>query len=113
MRTEGIYTIMITLAIASAFYYFTHQNYTIFNGFSGFNARARRRIVFGVDWRAPVPFYYLTLFCAAAAYVAVVYVVALAVRAGAAGHRATMPAAWRRSASTSPPTGSRPMPSRR
>jgi branched-chain amino acid transport system permease protein len=32
VRTEGIYTIMITLAIASAFYYFTHQNYTIFNG---------------------------------------------------------------------------------
>src|SRR4029450_6528155 len=29
VRTEGIYTIMITLAIASAFYYFTHQNYTI------------------------------------------------------------------------------------
>ena len=26
VRTEGIYTIMITLAIASAFYYFTHQN---------------------------------------------------------------------------------------
>src|ERR1044072_8661099 len=38
VRTEGIYTIMITLAIASAFYYFTLQNYTIFNGFSGFNA---------------------------------------------------------------------------
>ena len=34
VRTEGIYTIMITLAIASAFYYFTLQNYTIFNGFS-------------------------------------------------------------------------------
>ena len=38
VRTEGIYTIMITLAIASAFYYFTLQNYTLFNGFSGFNA---------------------------------------------------------------------------
>ena len=38
VRTEGIYTIMITLAIASAFFYFTRQNYTIFNGFSGFNA---------------------------------------------------------------------------
>ena len=30
VRTEGIYTIMITLAIASAFYYLTLQNYTIF-----------------------------------------------------------------------------------
>ena len=29
VRTEGIYTIMITLAIASAFFYFTRQNYVI------------------------------------------------------------------------------------
>ena len=36
VRTEGIYTIMITLAIASAFFYFARQNYVIFNGFSGF-----------------------------------------------------------------------------
>ncbi|MEO0763801.1 MAG: branched-chain amino acid ABC transporter permease, partial [Pseudomonadota bacterium] len=35
VRTEGIYTIMITLALASAFFYFTRQNYVIFNGFSG------------------------------------------------------------------------------
>ena len=28
VRTEGIYTIMITLAIAAAFFYFTRQNYT-------------------------------------------------------------------------------------
>ena len=37
VRTEGIYTIMITLAIAAAFFYFTRQNYGIFNGYSGFN----------------------------------------------------------------------------
>jgi branched-chain amino acid transport system permease protein len=73
VRTEGIYTIMITLAIASAFYYFTHQNYTIFNGFSGFNA-VRTPTVFGVEWRSPVPFYYLILFWAAVTYLAVVYV---------------------------------------
>jgi branched-chain amino acid transport system permease protein len=73
VRTEGIYTIMITLAIASAFYYFVHQNYTIFNGFSGFNA-VRTPQPFGVDWRAPIPFYYLTLFWAAVAYLAVIYV---------------------------------------
>jgi branched-chain amino acid transport system permease protein len=73
VRTEGIYTIMITLAIASAFYYFTHQNYTIFNGFSGFNA-VRAPTVFGVEWRSPVPFYYLILFWAAVTYLAVVYV---------------------------------------
>ncbi len=73
IRTEGIYTIMITLAIASAFYYFTLQNYTIFNGFSGFNA-VRTPQAFGVTWREPVPFYYLILFWAVAAYLAVVYV---------------------------------------
>ena len=49
VRTEGIYTIMITLAIASAFFYFTRQNYEIFNGYSGFNlvvppAALRRRL---------------------------------------------------------------------
>ena len=36
VRTEGIYTIMITLAIAVAFFYFTRQNYALFNGFTGF-----------------------------------------------------------------------------
>src|ERR1044072_2567163 len=73
VRTEGIYTIMITPAIASAFYYFTLQNYTIFTGFSGFNA-VRTPLAFGVEWRAPVPFYYLILFWAVVSYLAVVYV---------------------------------------
>lgn len=73
VRTEGIYTIMITLAIASAFFYFTRQNYDIFNGFSGFNGIAPPTL-FGVDWKQPVPFYYLTLFFAALGYGVVVYV---------------------------------------
>jgi branched-chain amino acid transport system permease protein len=73
VRTEGIYTIMITLAIASAFFYFTRQNYTIFNGYSGFNLVVPPQL-FGVDWRQPVPFYYLTLGCAVLCYAAVVYV---------------------------------------
>ena len=85
VRTEGIYTIMITLAIASAFYYFTLQNYTIFNGFSGFNA-VRTPQAFGVDWRAPVPFYYLILFWAVAVLSGRRLRLALAVRARAAGH---------------------------
>src|SRR5580698_2286442 len=38
VRTEGIYTIMITLAIAAAFFYFVNQNYAIFNGHTGINA---------------------------------------------------------------------------
>lgn len=73
VRTEGIYTIMITLAIAAAFFYFTRQNYVIFNGFSGFNGVLPPEL-FGVDWRGPAAFYYLTLFWAAVAYFAVLYI---------------------------------------
>ncbi|AUC52745.1 ABC transporter ATP-binding protein [Sagittula sp. P11] len=73
VRTEGIYTIMITLAIAAAFFYFTRQNYTIFNGYSGFNLVVPPEL-FGIDWRQPTPFYYLTLGCALACYAAVAYV---------------------------------------
>lgn len=73
VRTEGIYTIMITLAIAAAFFYFTRQNYTIFNGYTGFNLVVPPQL-FGVDWRQPAPFYYLTLACAFLAYLVVVYV---------------------------------------
>ena len=73
VRTEGIYTIMITLALASAFFYFARQNYGIFNGYSGFNLVIPPRL-FGVDWRQPVAFYYLTLGCAAICYAVVVYV---------------------------------------
>lgn len=73
VRTEGIYTIMITLAIGSAFYYLTLQNYTIFNGFSGFNG-VMPPVFLGIDWGGTVPFYYLTLGCAALAYGVVVYV---------------------------------------
>ena len=36
IRTAGIYTIMITLAIGVALYLFALQNYAIFNGHSGF-----------------------------------------------------------------------------
>ena len=73
VRTEGIYTIMITLAIAAAFFYFTRQNYGIFNGYSGFNLVVPPRL-FGVDWRQPAPFYYLTLGVAVICYLLVVYV---------------------------------------
>jgi len=37
IRTEGIHTIMITLAIGVAFFYLTQQNYVLFNGFQGFS----------------------------------------------------------------------------
>ncbi len=73
VRTEGIYTIMITLAIAAAFFYLCLQNYTLFNGYNGFN-RILPPPLFGLNWRDPVPFYYLCLGCAALSYGAVVYV---------------------------------------
>ena len=60
VRTAGIYTIMITLAVATAFFYFAQQNYSLFNGHSGYRGVAPPQ-VFGIDWRDRVPFYYLTL----------------------------------------------------
>ncbi len=72
-RTEGIYTIMITLAIAAAFFYLTLQNWPIFNGFAGFTT-IPAPIAFGINWKHPVPLYYLILFFAALSYLAVVYV---------------------------------------
>jgi branched-chain amino acid transport system permease protein len=73
VRTEGIYTIMITLAIGAAFYYFTNQNWAIFNGHTGINTVATPQF-WGVDWRSDVAFYYLTLGVAAICYFAVQYV---------------------------------------
>jgi branched-chain amino acid transport system permease protein len=72
VRTEGIYTIMITLALAAAFFYFTRQNYTIFNGYSGFNLVVPPQL-FGVDWRNPTAFYYLSGGVAILSYLAVLY----------------------------------------
>ena len=74
VRTEGIYTIMITLAIGVAFYYLAQQNYTVFNGFQGFSKVVPPQ-VFGIEWRAPVPFYYLALACTLAAYYFIRYLI--------------------------------------
>ena len=74
VRTEGIYTIMITLAIGVAFYYLVLQNYSVFNGFQGLRELHPPK-VFGLDWRAPIPYYYLALACALAGYFLVRYIV--------------------------------------
>ena len=58
VRTEGIYTIMITLAIGVAFHYLALQNYSVFNGFQG-HQRVYPPTVLGIDWRSPLPFFYL------------------------------------------------------
>ena len=72
VQTTGIYTLMITLAIAVGFYYFARQNYSILNGWNGF-AGLKPPVIGGVNWRDPVPFYYLSLAVAAVTYFAVVY----------------------------------------
>jgi branched-chain amino acid transport system permease protein len=72
-RTEGIYTIMITLAVAAAFFYLTLQNWSIFNGFNGFTS-IPAPIVFGINWKDPIPLYYLILFFSALSYASVVYI---------------------------------------
>ena len=73
VRTEGIYTIMITLAIGAAFYYFTNQNWAIFNGHTGINTIVTPQF-WGVDWRSDIPFYYVILATAALCYFVVLYV---------------------------------------
>jgi branched-chain amino acid transport system permease protein len=73
VRTEGIYTIMITLAVGVAFYYLCLQNYSVFNGFQGFQ-RVQAPSLLGINWRDPLPFYYLVLFWSLAGYFFVKYV---------------------------------------
>jgi branched-chain amino acid transport system permease protein len=67
VRTEGIYTIMITLAIGVAFFYLAQQNYSLFNGHQGFN-KLFAPTVFDIDFREATPFYYLALGCSLAGY---------------------------------------------
>jgi branched-chain amino acid transport system permease protein len=74
VRTEGIYTIMITLAIGVAFFYLAQQNYTVFNGFGGLSKVAAPEL-FGIDFREPMPFFFVALACALAGYFLVKHLV--------------------------------------
>lgn len=74
VRTEGIYTIMITLAIGVAFYYLAQQNYLLFNGFQGIQ-QVLPPPLFGIDWRSPLPYYHLALAFAVLGYAGVAYIV--------------------------------------
>ena len=73
VRTDGIYTIMITLAVGVAFYYLVLQNYSVLAGFQGFQ-KVAPPVLLGINWRSPVPFYYLALFWGLAGYLVVKYV---------------------------------------
>jgi len=59
-RSRGIYAIMITLAVGVAFFYFTRQNYTFFNGWTGFSG-VRAPNVAGTSLREPMILFWLTL----------------------------------------------------
>jgi branched-chain amino acid transport system permease protein len=75
---------MITLAIASAFFYFTRQKLRDLQRLFGVQPR-RAAALFGVDWRQPVPFYYLTLGCGGDLLCRRGLCLASALRAGASG----------------------------
>lgn len=72
VRTSGIYMIMITLAVAVSVFFFTRQNYGLFNGFTGFAGIGAPEL-FGIDMRSPLPFYYLCLIVAGSLFCATVY----------------------------------------
>jgi branched-chain amino acid transport system permease protein len=72
VRTEGIYTIMITLAIGVSFYYLVNQNYSIFGGHEGFN-QVHAPVVLDINFSRPMPYYYLALFWALAGYFFIKY----------------------------------------
>lgn len=74
VRTDGIYTIMITLAIATGFFYFTRQNYSVFNGFTGYSG-IKAPIVAGMNLRESMHFYHLSLTITLISFFSITYLV--------------------------------------
>jgi len=72
VRSDGIYMIMITLAIAVGVFYLARQNMGFFNAYDGFHG-VRAPVVFGTSLRSTLPFYYLCLGVATALYLFVRY----------------------------------------
>jgi branched-chain amino acid transport system permease protein len=74
VRTQGIYLLMITLALGVGVHLFIQTNIAWFNGYEGI-----RNVVgpslFGVPFRDPYLFYYLSLAVAAGLYAMVLYLV--------------------------------------
>lgn len=73
IKTEGIRTIMITLAIGVAFFYLTQQNYSVFNGYQGFSG-VETPMFFSIDLGEPIPFYYTCLFISICLILFVIYI---------------------------------------
>jgi branched-chain amino acid transport system permease protein len=72
VRSDGIYMIMITLAIAVGLFYLARQNMQFFNAYDGFHG-VRAPVFFGASLREPTSFYFLCLVCALALYRFVVH----------------------------------------
>lgn len=74
VRSQGIYMLMSTLAIAMIFFYLAQQNTTLLHGFDGFRGVAVPTVG-GVSLRDPLVFYYLCFLVAAALYGLVLFLV--------------------------------------
>jgi branched-chain amino acid transport system permease protein len=74
VRTQGIYFLMITLAMSVFFYNLVLQNCEIFRCFDGYSG-VRPPTIAGVYLRDPIPFYYLCLLAAGAIYLGLRYIV--------------------------------------
>jgi branched-chain amino acid transport system permease protein len=74
VRCQGIYMMMITLAIAVGLFYLARQNLGFFNAYNGFHG-VKAPVVLGLDMRQPLPFYYLCLACAGGLYAFVAHLV--------------------------------------
>ena len=74
VRTQGIYLLMITLALAVGFHLFAQANIAWFNGYEGIRNVVGPE-VFGLPFRNTFVFYYAALGSAALLYALVLYVV--------------------------------------
>ncbi|WP_255448317.1 branched-chain amino acid ABC transporter permease [Telmatospirillum sp. J64-1] len=74
VRTRGIYLLMITLALAVGFSLFVQSNVELFNGYEGIR-NVVGPDVFGMPFRTPLVFYYVSLATAVLLYLGVMYLV--------------------------------------
>lgn len=74
VRTNGIYLLMITLALAVGFALYVQANITLFNGYEGIRNVVGPAVA-GVPFRNPYVFYYVSLGVAAGLYFLVLYIV--------------------------------------
>jgi branched-chain amino acid transport system permease protein len=74
VRTQGIYLLMITLALAMGFHLFAQANIAWFNGYEGIRNVVGPEVL-GRPFRDPFVFYYAALASAALLYALVLYAV--------------------------------------